>query len=133
MIQKVAGSYSSRRAALLAEAADWLQVHIKVFGAVVIGKLFTRLYIFLGEDIDSFILNIYLAVWPAGVIDKARLVLFDVAVNHRVVAGPEEIFTCIRFLFCGGCRPAGVFNNAGISRDSLFGEHAETRARSPDA
>lgn len=104
-------------------------MHIEVFGAVIVRKLFARFDTSLRENVNSFVTNIYFAVWPAGMVDKTRLIFFNIPVDHRLFTRPEEVLPLIRFYFSWGSWPADILNNARASRYRLFSKHPEASAR----
>ena len=85
---------------------------VKVFVAVVVSQLLSRFYVAQSQDKYLGLRTVRLAVSRAGVIDVARFVGRNIAVNHRVFAGPKKIFARVAILLGVAYRPAGVLDNA---------------------
>ena len=58
------------------------------------------------------VLDVRLAVGPAAVINEPRLIGGNIAVNHRSVAGPEQILASVGFLLRWSRWTAGILDNA---------------------
>lgn len=63
--------------------------------AIVVRDFFSCLDVLNSEDVDAAILEVALAIGCAGVVDVLGSVFLDVAVDHRGVTCPEEIFAAV--------------------------------------
>ena len=108
-------------------------MHVKIFGAVIVGQLLADADIAFREYEYPFLEDIYLAIGSAGMIDESRRIGRDVAVYHGTVTGPKEVLAHVfgDLPLRGG--PPGIFNDACAFRYRRLRIHAPAGLRTPHA
>src|SRR3989344_922368 len=108
--------------ALRALTAFGLYVLVKVLLPIVVGQLLPRPDVAQSQYKHTVPRAVRLAVSRAGVIDVTRLVRRDIAVDHRVLAGPKKISAGVAVLLGSAYRPARILDNARAFWYRTFGK-----------
>lgn len=74
---------------------------VPIFFAIIIAELFSRFYVPLGDDKNTFVVFLWLAIRGAGMIDVACDILSVAAIDGQTLVKLEEIFatTADHFFF----------------------------------
>lgn len=99
---------------------------VEILGVVVVRQLFTGFNISFCKDEDSLFAYVDLAVGSAGVIDEARRIGADVAVDGEILIDLEQILARIGFHLGFCCSPAGVLDDARAPLYRLLGKEPAT-------
>ncbi len=100
---------------------------IKILSVVIVVELLAWFYILLRHDKDPAAVELYLAVWGAGVVDVACGVAAHGAVYHRAFVYLKEIFAAAGVVLLLRERPAAVLDDARAFLDR--GVRKEPQAR----
>lgn len=87
-------------------------MHLEIFSAVIVGKLFPRRDIAERKDVHATPVDIGLAIRRAGVINKAGPIRRYVPVDHARLARPEKVFPAVLFHLFGCSGASDVFDDA---------------------
>ncbi|CEJ87729.1 hypothetical protein HYPGJ_31339 [Hyphomicrobium sp. GJ21] len=108
------------------------EMHIEIFLAVVIGKLFARLDGTECDYINATPTDLDLAIRRARMIDEAGDVRGDVAVDHGRIARPEEILAAVQLHLSGRGGTSDIFDDARALPNALLSEKAPAAVRPVD-
>lgn len=87
-------------------------MHLEIFLAVIVGKLFAGRDVAEGKDIYATLVDIDFTIRRTGVVDKASCIRRYVPVDHAPLARPEKVLPAILFHLFGSGGASEIFDDA---------------------